>query len=506
MTSCFAVKDVIINISVFITQTCVFGSSVTTETLERDPHTTSYFENAEKPRMEEIFDVLILGAGLAGLGAARELRKSGKSVCVLEAQQQPGGRVRTVQMVGGSTAAKVEAGAQWIHGKENALYEIAAENGLISEELGEEARGNFIRNDGKVFDQYLVKRVDYKVGQILEECEEFVKCPLDKDRSIREYLEEKFGEFLAANPDIDPVEGRQLLDWHIRFQVIDNSCRDLFDVGVNEWGRYSFNGESCQAHINVKNGFDQILDVIVQDIGEGRVLCNQDVLQVMWGKEISTVRCRNGNVFKGKFVIVTFPIGILKQSKLFTPALPDHVQSTIDSMGYGTIDKIYLKFDEPFWDPDFEGVQFLWSDNCPSIANWIKSMSGFDLIGGNTLLGWIGGAGANEMETLADQEIVADCTRLLGQLLGKTVPKPSHYYCTRWSSNVFAGGSYCFNELRDKNSSRTSIHAPVTASSDSSYPLFFAGEACHESYFSTAHGAFESGIEQAKQVLLRLVK
>lgn len=381
-----------------------------------------------------VYDVLVLGAGLAGLGAGRELRRSGRSVCLLEAQDRPGGRVRTVKMltkeVETTGTAMAEGGAQWIHGKENLLYKIAEENDFISPELGEEACGKFIRNDGTVIDDDLVKRVDFAVGQILEDCEKYVACPMEKDVSIRDYLEEKIKAYLLANPGIDAVAARQLLDWHIRFQIIDNSCWDLRDVGVNEWGRYSFNGESCQAHVNLKNRFDEVVDVIIEkDIGQESIRCGREVISIEWGGDVSTVLCRNGESYSGRFIIATFSIGVLKQKGIFNPPLPETVQSTIDRMGYGTIDKIFLKYKRPFWESSFKGVQFVWTEKEDlNIPQWIKSMTGFDLVDGNVLIGWIGGPGAVEMEQLTDEEVIRDCIGVLEGLLRTTVPHPDEYY------------------------------------------------------------------------------
>lgn len=414
-------------------ETHVFDSSMTTVTrVDNCGHS-----EGEAMEEVEVYDVLILGAGLAGLGAARELSRCGRRICVLEGQHRPGGRVLTVKLNRSEEVNEnndpqeeitVEAGAQWIHGKENDLYRIAAAKDLIALELGEEACGDFIRSDGTIFGSDLVKKIDFKIGEILQDCEQFVKNSLKKDISIRAYLEEKFEDYLQSNPDIDPVAGRQLLDWHIRFQIIDNSCWDLRDVGVNDWGKYSFNGESCQAHINVKNGFEKVLDVIIQEIGKGTMNCNQEVVKINWGKEISKVECSNGKEFFGKFLIVTFPIGILKQDKLFNPELPVAFREAIESMGYGTINKICLKYKEPFWDTGFRGIQFLWADKEQSIPNWIKSMTGFDVMEQNTLVGWVGGSGAIDMEKMDSKQVVQDCVDVLRKLLKRTVPLPSHFY------------------------------------------------------------------------------
>uniref|UniRef100_A0A182S949 Amine oxidase n=1 Tax=Anopheles maculatus TaxID=74869 RepID=A0A182S949_9DIPT len=549
-------------------------------------------------------DVLILGAGIAGLGAAKQLRNSGKSFAILEAQSVPGGRISTKALkkhhVGGKGCQLVEAGAQWLHGRQNDLHEIAKRNGLLREETSEEGLGEFLRDDGFRIDDHLVKRVDFIVGQILEQCEEFA-ARTDKDASypasLEAYLRDQFRK--RTEKDFTPeqkVLAQQLLDWHCRFQIIDNSCLHVSDISAKLWGSYSFNGESCQAHINMRK-------VIV--------------------------KCTDGTIYCCQHLIVTFSLGVLKDTmdQLFQPNLPASYTRSIRSIGYGTIDKIFLQFEEPWWGKA-EGIQLVWRDELRKDSHWTRFISGFDVLSPgppNTLLGWIGSYGALEMEALNDEQIVSDCLFILEKFTKKKVPKPVNYYCTRWNSNRYIRGSYSYTsvncdheqnfmsnltetlvctqydklgeESRKKecassinassvvagiragssatstsntsghstsssNSSNTLTSVPITnlstsntpskvmtnqtateslvntpskcsssasitttpggdrgggnakgtaqsnssnasSSSKTSATIHFAGEACHERYFSTVHGAYLSGMEQAKKIMMR---
>lgn len=422
--------------SIYKQKTCVFGSSLTTggtsATTEED-HKHLKMEN-----QTVIYDVLVLGAGLAGLGAAQQLTASGKTVCVLEAQNSPGGRAKTVELVNLSkeencAGREVEAGAQWIHGRENSLFKFAEDHLLVSSEQGEEVCGRFIRDDGKVFDEFLVKKVDFCVGEILEECEQLVNRPMDEDVSIRHYLERQFEAYLRdQHPEVDRLEEwQQLLDWHIRFQIIDNSCLDLTDVGVNEWGKYSFNGETCQAHINLRTGFRRVVDAIARKVGPDCIHCGCEVELIEWGGEVSKVSCSNGESFYGKVIIVTFPLGVLKETcqRMFKPSLPKEFQLSIAKTGYGTINKIFIEFCKPFWPSDFKGVQFLWqypADRGDSI-NWTRWITGFDLAANNLMIGWVGGPGAVQMEQLPDEKILKDCLEMLETFLKIPVPNPKRF-------------------------------------------------------------------------------
>ena len=179
------------------------------------------------PNIVKHFDFVVLGAGISGLGAGKELKAANMNFMILEGSDRVGGRINTIEMKNlkedcNCRKVHVDAGAQWIHGRNNELFKFAENFELIHPELSGEAEGDFICEDGSKIDNCFVKKVDFKIGQILEECETFVK---QKDQqsfkfptSIEEFVNEKFEEFLES---LETKEERRLairlLDWHRKF-------------------------------------------------------------------------------------------------------------------------------------------------------------------------------------------------------------------------------------------------------------------------------------------------
>lgn len=171
------------------------------------------------------FDVVVIGAGIAGLGAAKVLKEANVNFIVLEGSDRVGGRINTVEMKNlteNDIKVRVDSGAQWLHGKNNELFKFAEKNLLIRPELSEEAQGDFIRDDGTKLDEYFVKKVDFKFGQILEECENFASKKGDENfkfpESLKEFVEEKFQIFVdGLKNEEEKLQAMQLLDWHRKF-------------------------------------------------------------------------------------------------------------------------------------------------------------------------------------------------------------------------------------------------------------------------------------------------
>ncbi|XP_055316330.1 peroxisomal N(1)-acetyl-spermine/spermidine oxidase-like isoform X2 [Sitodiplosis mosellana] len=502
--------------------------------------------------------ILILGAGLAGLGAAIKISNALNNASdkhtylILEAQNKAGGRVKTEELLEYSknkteTSVKhsdlnfVDAGAQWLHGRNNFLYTVSQNYRLLSSQQSEEGMGSFFHEYGNQIDPFFVKKVDFRIGELLSECEEFVRsketvscCP----KSVGHFLREKFQKFVdCLENSRDRENAMDLFDWHVRFQIIDNSCLSLDQLSAKYWGRYSFNGEACQAHYNFKKCFGSVIDCLTAELNNKLIHYSKEVTEIRINNNDNndrpskrkvpniSVKCSDGSLYTADHVIVTFSLGVLKKvhKTLFHPNLPPSIQLAIESIGFETINKVFMEFDNPWWN-DLAGIQFVFKHNKEK-TQWTDYITGFDRLqphSSNILLGWVGGIGAIQMEKLNDDQIIEDCVKLLVKFTNKTIPYPKRYYCTRWYSNRYVNGAYSYISTRcDKNETishnvlgqslsignfyqvnQPEVHEDGQKGETTASPVvLFAGEACHEKYFSTAHGAFLSGFEQAQRIV-----
>lgn len=377
---------------------------------------------------------------MAGLGAATNIKKnSKKSFLILEAQEEPGGRVSTKYLkifrnekINEKPNMLIDTGAQWLHGKFNYLHEIAEKSNLISPVLSEEGIGDYLTEDGKKIDDFFVKKVDFVIGEILEECEKYAKedCFENYPRSVEHFLREKFNIFYENLKTLKEKEAAlKLLDWHIRFQIIDNSCLSFKDVSAKYWGKYSLNGESCQTHINIKNGFSSLIKILESEIGKENISYNKEIIEIIYGDSKILIKCSDDSEYTANHLITTFSVGVLKEKhkSIFKPELTEKFTQIIKDLGFETINKIFLKFESRWW-VDREGFQLLWNDEDYRKCDWVRYITGFDVIEPDTLLAWVGGRGAVEMEKLKDQQIVIDCIELLKKFTKMQVPDPISYY------------------------------------------------------------------------------
>jgi spermine oxidase len=323
------------------------------------------------------YDAIVLGAGISGLGAGKVLKKANLNFVILEGQDRVGGRINTVEM----DEVRVDAGAQWLHGRNNELFKFAEKFNLIRPELSEEAEGDYVSEDGEKLDEFFVKKVDFKIGQILEECEEFVKHKNEEKfkfpKSIEQFVNSNFKTFVD---DLESAKEKQqalqLLDWHRKFQIIDNSCLHFDDVSAKDWGNYSFNGESCQAHLNVHGGLNRIVDKLEEAL-KADIKLNENVQLIYWKSEqykerpnLITIVCKNGSIYTTNNLICTFSVGVLKNRHLemFSPPLPVEHREVIENIGFGTINKIFLHFEEKWWSDDWKGLQLIWNDEINDVS------------------------------------------------------------------------------------------------------------------------------------------
>nr|XP_018903435.1 PREDICTED: spermine oxidase-like [Bemisia tabaci] len=503
----------------------------------------------------------IIGGGMAGLGAAVTLEKNNVDYVILEAQNHLGGRIQSINE--GSTV--MELGAQWLHGTENGLYQWAQEGGLLSDQVGSEGKGLYLRDDKTVVSQTVVDRVSDEVNLILKEMEDFSPFRMKNlspktttTKSVGEYLAAEFKDRLSKLPEDILQTALQLFNWHWRFQIIDNACDSLDSLPIEEWGSYSLNGS--QDNIVLKNGYSSLVKLISSALSQDRIKLNTAVKKIRWYggassdhvqlssfniissnitdelisklnlknctncesahqlQPLSTlypvsILCENGIQILARHVIVTCSLGFLKKHhhELFSPPLPLLHRNMVNTIGFGAIEKIFLIFEQCWWNQSTEGFQLLWTQVTSHSTekelgmNWIRDVTGFDVLSREPpiLVGWVGGPGAKVVQDLSEEKLAQDCQVLLQKFLHEKVPLPKKVVRSQWISNPFIKGGYShatrncqqlglrpvdLNKVIDFCSVNNTVRHPV---------ILFAGEANSEHDFSTTHGAYHSGIDRA---------
>lgn len=169
------------------------------------------------------------------------------------------------------------------------------------------------------------------------------------------------------------------------------------------------------------------------DTGEGGQ-SGESPQQGRWDKDEQwpvVVECEDCEVIPADHVIVTVSLGVLKRqyTSFFRPCLPTEKVAAIHRLGIGTTDKIFLEFEEPFWGPECNSLQFVWEDEAESCTLtyppelWYRKICGFDVLYpperyGHVLSGWICGEEALVMEKCDDEAVAEICTEMLRQFTG----------------------------------------------------------------------------------------
>lgn len=153
------------------------------------------------------------------------------------------------------------------------------------------------------------------------------------------------------------------------------------------------------------------------------------------------VECEDCEVIPADHVIVTVSLGVLKKqhASFFRPGLPAEKVAAIHRLGIGTTDKIFLEFEEPFWGPECNSLQFVWEDEAESCTLtyppelWYRKICGFDVLYpperyGHVLSGWICGEEALVMEKCDDEAVAEICTEMLRQFTGAALRHPACFH------------------------------------------------------------------------------
>ncbi|XP_029465460.1 peroxisomal N(1)-acetyl-spermine/spermidine oxidase [Rhinatrema bivittatum] len=483
--------------------------------------------------------VIIVGCGIAGIGAAQRLYRQGyRNIRILEATGRCGGRIRTARFGKGL----VEIGAQWIHGpsRANPVFQLASEYGLLDERaMSEENQQVEVAGHpsatlisysslGKIVDPELVESINNLYTTILDQTREFLHTNHDPVASVGAYIKKEIARHAQEWTDDEPSKKLKLalLNTLLKLECCISGTHSMDLVGLGPFGEYKMlPGLDCM----FPSGYESLTECMLKSLPKDIVLLNKPVKIVHWNDTFGgkkpheqtfpiKVECESGETFTADHVIITVPLGYLKEhcETFLRPPLPSNKIQAIRKMGFGTNNKIILEFEKPFWKPDCHLIQLIWEDESPLVSvrsdlrkDWCRKLIGFIVLEppehyGHVLCGFIAGHESEFMETLTDAEVVTSVTEVLRSFTGNPqLPPPINILRTNWHTSAYTKGSYSYVAVGCSGQDIDTIAQPLPEGQTASKPLqvLFAGEAMHRNFYSTTHGALLSGWREADRLI-----
>eukprot|EP00474_Spongospora_subterranea_P010087 CRZ10545.1 hypothetical protein [Spongospora subterranea] len=443
------------------------------------------------------FTVVVIGCGLAGVAAASELRRYNVKVVLLEARDRVGGRVLTDRSFGTGSSG-VDIGGSWIHGTDgNPLtslcrqYDIPllATDDPEDVELTSSQRMPIFDWDGSPVPQAIDRDVEKKFNAALTELTNkaisMKNAKVQRDRSLGHALDAKMRSLKLSDLQ------RRLWRWHCANLEYANST-DLDQLSMLHWfedDAYAFPGRHCL----LRPGYQFLVERMAESMD---VRLNHSVIRIDCSSpEKVMIHCSNKSQISADCCIVTVPLGILKANRIhFSPELPKKKLTAINSLGFGLLNKVVLQFPLPsFWSLSSANCGYASKDRPGQFYIFINVEEITDM---PTIVSLISGSCAAEYETISDEDICTEIVAILRSIFSGRVSDPIRYRVTRWSQDEFSLGSYSYVKVGGDPTDVATLAEP-----DFAGRLRFAGEATSMNYMASCHGAYFSGIREARSVL-----
>jgi monoamine oxidase len=415
--------------------------------------------------MSSMKDVIVIGAGMAGLAAARTLAEAGLGVTLVEARNRVGGRIYTVP----GEDFPIELGAEFIHGLPDDLIHLVEEAGLTRFELEGETRC-FQGELGK--DRLGPCGNQREVDQLFDQLSHFI--PPETDLSFSEFVAQRGLSQEAATLATNYVEG---------FNAADANRISLFALAKQQAAEDLISGDRV---FRVAEGYARVPEFLLRRFleGGGEWVPSTAVRSITWQPGSVQVETDTGRTFQGSAVVITLPLGVLQARTVSFVPRPE-ILTVADQLVMGPAARVIYEFDLRFW-PDDLGFFFAPQETPPTW--WTTNPKASSIV-----TGWIAGLKLTELRTsnLAEAGLTT-----LSKILGTDARRRLlHQHHHDWQNDAHSLGAYTYVP-------RGAIHASDELSLPVESTLFFAGEHTDTSgHWGTVHGALRSGYRAAKQLL-----
>jgi monoamine oxidase len=399
-------------------------------------------------------DVLVVGAGAAGLAAADALARAGRSVLVVEARDRIGGRCLTRRLPG--VPVPVELGAEFIHGRPAATISLLRRANISAVDS---TRAQRLMLDGRLQNANIFAQAQ-RVAR---------NAPKGKDLSFRAFLARQRLPKLTRTLATMMVQG---------FDAADPALVSAREI-VEEWS----GGGLGVSQPRPQGGYGPLLEFLAR---EANVQLQRLVREVRW--KPSSVELRG--TFRGEpwsawapRAVITVPIGVL-------PSLVREKRHALANLESGPVVRVAMAFREAFWEKAHPGVAFFHSPNAPFPTFWTPLPMHAPL-----LTCWAGGPKASRLTGRSERTLLSKALESVRSVLGN-IDEPRAYLMHDWQADPFARGGYSYVKVGGTGA-REKLAEPLDET------LYFAGEATDTEQSGTVGGALASGMRAAREILER---
>lgn len=432
-------------------------------------------------------EVLILGAGIAGLAAARALARRGVRVLILEARDRVGGRIHTLETAEGV----VELGAEFVHGRAPELWALIEEAGAKTALRD----GSMLRES---WDGELCEDERMEDGGLFD--------PLERLADLQEDM--TFSDWLATS-DVPEPQRPALRGYVEGFNAADANRISAISLGVQQKAEEAIGGEQAW---HIIGGYSQLTTYLANRLRElgGEIRLNCAVRSVRWTVGDVTVETNVG-IFRAARCIVTLPLGVLQQANRegslhFDPE--PYALEQARRLAMGAAERFTMVFRERWWEKStrldqkaLRSMSFLFTPKRMPPVWWTARPEPEAL---PKLTGWAGGPRALQLTGRDTEELGrAACSELakvfaLPEQAIRMALVATHRH--DWSQDPFSRGAYSYVAAG-------AIDAPGAMTKPEAGTLFFAGEHTDiTGHWGTVHAALRSGLRAATQVEMALTE
>jgi len=433
--------------------------------------------------------VVVVGAGMAGLVAARLLHDSGFAVTVLEARDRLGGRTWTDDSLG----APLDLGGSWVHGVEgNPLT-------LWCDKLGVrlvESHGDRLLIDKRATaptrerqrKRAVLGRAAFKTAVEWASWKSKAMAGALGPRSIS--VKQAVDPLLSASwlPEVDKLVIATFVEMSEGVQGAPYEA-----IAVEEW----FPLEGLERNAQPQGGFLPLIDDAACGLS---IRTGCPVERVVWSEAGVGAILKSGETIQAERAVIAVPLGLLRAGlPILEPLPPEDQRIAIGRLGYGAgvLGKIYLRFPRRFWPerPKWFGRLPDSPQRRGTFNTWVSHV---DETGLPILLSFSNGATAARLDRSAgDTEVKDVAMASLRKMFGADLPEPEAMLFPRWLSDPWSRGGYSYPGVGSAPEDRP-VHARPLARR-----VFFAGEATEPVEYGTVHAALWSG-EQAAEAIFRV--